>query len=263
MPPRYRRRAARKAAKKAKNVSFDRTLMKLSGKLNNRIILKHGLQSQGIEPANTANNTYLTGPDAISSQYTGGPLTISNSTSDSIFSDLNGSRDFGAVLAFSGADIRQRTSIWPGWDQFRFVKVQIKIECLSNFAEQQQTTLRANTSLPTLYYAVDRDDASIPPNQSAIVGKSNYKMFQFSRGKTLTINIKPTVRKLVYTTATSAVGYEIAPPKYLDTNNGAFVPHYGLKMWFADVQLQGTGGGHAFRFTYNYWLEYRSPINNY
>lgn len=243
-------------------MSMDRLLLKNSNSINNRLVLKHGLSSQGIEPAPVAGEILLVGPTPIPSTYTGGPLQVSTTSSTSIFNLTNGACDFGASMSFCGADLSRASTIWLNWDQFKLLKVTIKIECLAN-VQEAQTNIRPNVSIPTLYYAVDRDDADIPTLQTAVTGKSNHRQFQFSQGKTLTITVKPSVRKLIYTTATSAVGYEISPPKYLDTSNNRFAQHYGLKMWFADVQLNGTNGGHCFRFTTDYWIEYRSPINQY
>jgi hypothetical protein len=252
----------KKKAAKRRGKSAHAMAVKKAGSISNGIVIKYGLQSQGIQPTNTTGSIELVGPPAIPSVYTGGPLIVNFTGTTaaavpSIFTTSNGSYDFGCSLAFNAADILGHDNMYSQFDSYRFLKVRVNIECLNNVSDQGLGTTQ---SLPTLYYVIDKDNTKLPILQGDVTGQSNHKRFQFSRGKSCSITFTPALRMLAYSTSTGQQGWVPKTKQWIDTAQNNFVPHFGLKLWFADTILQGEHGGNQFRFTYDYWIEYKSPI---
>lgn len=227
---------------------------------------KFGLTSQGIasDLITPGDLLLINESPYIPSVYTGGPLQLSTggtmaSATPSMFNvaGVGDSYDFGLACQFTAADLFRFSAIAANYDFYRIRKVEVKIEYLANMETS------SGNPLPTITWCVDRDDANVPTGKAGVTGHNNHKFFQFSRGKTCTIKFRPYVRNVIM--SDSGVGWQPKSSLWLDTTNNKFVPHFGLKMWVTDVSLPATKlfPGSQFRFTYNYWVDFKTPINLY
>jgi len=238
-----------------------------AGTMSNGLVCKYGLSAQGIEPSGTNGQFTLVGNAAIANVYTSGPLYVSTTgaltgtAASSIFSAANGAYDFGLACIFNAADIKNITNMYAQFDQYRILKVRVNVQYLANSVDV--VAGGSFNSLPTMYYCIDKDNAAIPNQQGDVTGQSNHKKFQFSQGKSCSITFTPCLRMLAYQTQTGTQAWTTKSKQWIDTAHNSFVPHFGLKMWFTDAVLQGANGGSCFRFTYDYWLEFKSPILTY
>ena len=230
--------------------------------------VKAGLVSQALcyDPNTIGTINMLNESAPIPGQYTGGPLSIgggSSATGLQSFFTVNGvagyGYDFGAAFTHMAGDLQRWNDIRIRYDLYRIRKVQVKIEYLYNAASGG---LGETTMMPSVFYSIDRDDAGIPAVASSLTGRADCKKFQFGRGKALTISYKPVARAELM--ASMAAGYSPKASPWIDTINGAFVPHFGLKMWFVDCCLPGNNdNGSVFRLTYHYWIDFKGTQNIY
>ena len=253
-----RRKSMKKRAMKKRT---KRSAVKATNTRNKSVTIKYGLVSEGLvsSPVTRAQVNLIGGGTMTPSilQLQSGSF---EAAAPSMFqtAGIGTGYDFGASMIFSAADAQRLTPMFTTWDEYRFRKVQVKIECMFN------NSLPGGGANPTVWYAVDKDDATIPTTQATVTGRAGVRQFQFSQGKTLTINLKPSLRQVLYDGDGGAPAFALTPPKWIDCSNAQSVPHYGLKFWFTDVELPGTSDAPTlFRITYNYWIDFRGLTNTY
>jgi len=142
--------------------------------------------------------------------------------------------------AFCGADLQNWNEIMNMYDQFRILKVIFTIECRSNAFQAGFTydgTTKSATFLeaPYLYITEDPSDADGPITSVQLQQYDKCRKFCFADGRKFTYVLNnPSADELVYNSTASGGNAKAAKrvkSPWLSTDEGGYVPHYGLKMY--------------------------------
>ena len=170
---------------------------------------------------------------------------------------FGGYYDLSLACPFRLSDCLNSATFAGLYDAFRIVGVTVKVEWLCNTAP-----LNGGAILPTCYVYNDQDDATPPVNLATQTGKQGVKVIALGNGNltSFTHRIKPyTAPVLAAPTPTSGISQA---GQWINCGgNGPTVPHYGLKMYITDILATGSAGvNNAFKFTFKYDIEFRSPL---
>ena len=186
--------------------------------------------------------------------YTGGtlgPIQAFNFTTPNLAtSGLPNCYDFGAGFYFNLAQLSNYGAYTSMFDMYKIESIILKMEFLSNTA-----VVNGNGILPTVYSIIDTDNASVPVSVNAVTARPGFKMMPIGNKSRTTYTIKIVPRQAAIVSdgtrgAPSAVG-QVASRAWCDSAYPT-IKHFGLKMWFADVNLLNTvATGIKFSWTYN------------
>lgn len=261
--PRFRRRARKMARRKPRRHVSGLGRKSISNYAVN--LLPVWLQSTTGTPTGTVN--------IVSDQTNLAPIHPSGGGVSSVISvpDAAGSGlvdywSWGMALPFALSDLQQQT-LPSIFDYFRINSVTCKVTYLANFASVTGTGV-----LPTIYTYIDNDDAVVPDAAYKVIGRQGVQKHDFTATKTsFTITFKPKFKAV-----TGLVGgtVQISKPTtgWLDCAQ-SHVQHYGLKFWFENFPLIGSGAVPAdppvfappmgIQFDFKYNLSFKAPINMY
>lgn len=174
-------------------------------------------------------------------------------------------QQFGASMHFKLSDVAENTDITGLFDNYRIVSVKLRFDYSWNQAPGQVTntggSITNSASLPLMHIAYDCDDDTIPTSVNQVVANSYCKTHRLDN--TVKFTIKPRAQNVVAVspvTGTNPVigntvsGGLLPSSTWLDTGNAA-VRHYGMKMWFDNVPLQGLAKVWCLTVTPIYYLE--------
>lgn len=183
---------------------------------------------------------------------------------------FSGIYDFPMVCNFNMANLLNHEAYLALYDQYRFDWVELKLTTMSNIA-----AVNGLAVMPSLHWAIDYDDATMPANKDTVQGMATSKTFTFGNKSRMTYKIRfvPRVSQYVYTTVANSppayTGNLIPKPyQWLDCQNyviagqpvdNSLIQHFGLKLWFSDVVLNNSNNT-GFRAQWRYQVSYRNPI---
>lgn len=161
---------------------------------------------------------------------------------------------FGAVSYFKLSNVLQSSDLTALYDRYKISGIKVKIIPLSNMAN-----VNGQGVIPTMVYHVDYDDAVTPTNDSDVRVKAGAKEVRLDKPKT--IWIRPKIADAILG-ASAGTAYSV--PKAAPYINMSYpdVPHYGLKMYFRDVNLSSSTGSSintCFRFETTYYISCKDP----
>lgn len=193
-----------------------------------------------------------------SSQFSIGPANIQPGSA--------GGFQFGVGMQFKLSDVLKNVEFQNLFDHYSIDQVELEVSYLKNAANVTPTSGTSTASMPSVAYAPDFDDASVPL-ATDVLERQRVKNWTFrGDGQPLRIKLQPRTANLVYrdNAATTYIAYSARPGKstILDLAYND-VPHYGLKMWFSDVLATaastGVTGDSIFRFRLVYRLTMYDP----
>lgn len=160
---------------------------------------------------------------------------------------------FGAVSYFKLSNVLQSSDLTALYDRYKITGIKFKIIPLSNVA-----SVNGQGLIPTMVYHTDYDDALTPTSDTDVRVKAGAKEVRLDRPRT--IFIKPKIADAILG-ASAGTAYSV--PKKAPYINMAYpdVPHYGLKMYFRDVNLSASGSSinTCFRFETTYYVACKDP----
>lgn len=184
------------------------------------------------------------------------PCTVGSPAAD--FSGVPNLYGFGAAWQFKLTDVVNNSDFQALFDQYKIDQIDVEVSNLHNAAD---ATTNVNV-MPTLFYAPDYDDATVPTAMSQLSERQRAKQWTFrGDGQPLKFSIKPRVLSTVYREGLTSA-YQTAPPAFVDIDNSD-VPYYGLKMWLSTAYITagapGPRGETHLRFNLKYHLSFRDP----
>lgn len=217
-------------------------------RINKRGILTHLFKRQA--PAFELTNTATQGVVATSDSA---QIGLQTPVFESALSGGGAPYRFGAVSYFKLSNTLQNSDFVNMYDRYKINGIKVKIIPLSNTANTNGAGL-----IPTMVYHTDYDDTNTPTSDADVRVKQGAKEVRLD--KPVSIWIKPKIADAILG-ASAGTAYSV--PKKAPYINMAYtdVPHYGLKMYFRDVNLSASGGSinTCFRFETTYYLSCRDP----
>lgn len=161
---------------------------------------------------------------------------------------------FGAVSYFKLSNVLQSGDLTALYDRYKITGIKVKIIPLSNMA-----TTNGQGLIPTMVYHTDYDDALTPTADADVRVKAGAKEVRLD--KVRTIFIKPKIADAILG-ASAGTAYSV--PKNAPYINMSYpdVPHYGLKMYFRDVNLNSATAlstNTCIRFETTYYVACKDP----
>lgn len=144
----------------------------------------------------------------------------------------------GAAMAFKVTDVPNYTDFTALFDQYRLDQVDIEISNLHNNADAGT----AVTLMPSVTYCPDFDDGAVPSNSALLSQRQRTKQWTFrGNGQPLKFSVRPRTAAFVYKPSGTTIGYAVGTENtYVNVANND-VPYYGVKLWFSDMYISGTG----------------------
>lgn len=161
---------------------------------------------------------------------------------------------FGAVCYFKLSNVLQASDLTALYDRYKIVGIKWKIIPLSNMA-----SVNGQGLIPTMLYKVDYDDTATPILDQDLRVKAGCKEVRLDRPRS--IYFKPKIADTVLGSSGSAA---FAVPRNTPYLNMSYpdVPHYGLKLFFRDVNLSSSTGSSintCFRVETTYYVACKDP----
>jgi hypothetical protein len=171
---------------------------------------------------------------------------------------FGGYYDLVCGVPFQLTDCLNSATFVSMYDAYRILGVTVKVEWLCNTAP-----LNGGAILPTVYLYNDQDDVALPITLNQITGKQGVKIIALGNGNatSFTHRIKPYTAPVLAAVAAPTPGISQAGQWINCAGNGPTVVHYGLKMFITDILASGSAGvNNAFKFSFKYDVEFRSPL---
>lgn len=161
---------------------------------------------------------------------------------------------FGAVAYFKMSNCLQYSELTALYDRYKIAGIKWRIIPLSNVA-----SVNGQGVIPTMVYHVDYDDALTPTSDADVRVKAGAKEVRLDKPRS--IYFKPKVAQSILG-ASAGTAYSV--PKNAPYINMSYpdVPHYGLKMYFRDVNLSAASTSSintCFRIETTYYLACKDP----
>jgi len=204
-------------------------------------------QSAGFELTNTSTQGVVATSDA-------NQIGLQTPVFESSLAGGGSPYRFGAVSYFKLSNVLQSGDLTALYDRYKINGIKIKIIPLSNMASTNGQGL-----IPTMLYHTDYDDALTPTDDATVRVKAGAKEVRLDR--TRTIYIKPKIADAILG-ASAGTAYSV--PKAAPYINMSYpdVPHYGLKMYFRDVNLNSATASSTntcIRFETTYYISCKDP----
>lgn len=216
-----------------------------------------GQDIQLVKAPSSANlNVYQNGAQTTTGMFsTGIPSADTFATGDGRV----GYYQIPARMLFRLSDVEQVSDLTSLFDDYKISGVKVKIHWHNNNSLAQPGW----GERPSVLYAVDDDDAALPSTESVLRQKNNVKQFTFGGNKPLTLYIKPRASTALYSagSSTAYTGYGPASRgQWIDCASSS-VEHYGLKMWFRNINFGDGTENQAppchFRVETTFYLKYK------
>ena len=162
---------------------------------------------------------------------------------------------FGASILFKQAALVNASRFATMFEAYKVHGVRLRLSC-----KQNVTTGVANgganlTMNPTVTYAIDNDDKTVPASETAVLAKRNVARRTFDTNGDLLIDVLPVAQVSAFG-GTTLFSYSSEMRPWCDCSD-AEVEWYGLKLWFDDVLLDGTGMNFEITCNVEYNMEYK------
>jgi len=217
--------------------------------VNKRGVLVHMFKRQapGFELTNTATQGIVATSD-------GNQIGLQTPVFESSLSGGGAPYRFGAVSYFKLSNVLQSSDLTTLYDRYKINAIKVRIIPLSNFAN-----VNGQGIIPTMVYHTDYDDATTPTSDSDVRVKAGAKEVRLDKPRT--IYIRPKIADAILG-ASAGTAYSV--PKAAPYINMSYpdVPHYGLKMYFRDFNLQAattTSTNTCVRFETTYYISCKDP----
>lgn len=165
--------------------------------------------------------------------------------------------NFGAVGYFKLSNVLQSGDLTALYDRYKINAIKWKIIPCSNFA-----SVNGQGLIPSMVYHVDYDDDATPSTDADVRVKAGAREVRLDRPRS--IFFRPKVAQMiagasVVPGASTAYSIPQKAPYINATYSG--VPHYGLKMFFRNVNLMpGSGNINTqFRVETTYYISCKDP----
>lgn len=160
---------------------------------------------------------------------------------------------FGAVCYFKLNNTLQSGDFTALYDRYKINGIKVKVIPLSNVASANGQGL-----IPTMVYHTDFDDSLTPTSDTDVRVKAGAREVRLD--KPVSIFIKPKIADAILG---ASAGTAFSIPRAAPYINMSYpdVPHYGLKMYFRDVNLMASASNvnTCFRFETTYYLSCKDP----
>lgn len=159
-----------------------------------------------------------------------------NYTLGTVVPDDNGLNQFGGVMSFQLNDVIDKSDFTNLYDRYTVKGAKITFISLSNqgYVGTSSSGNQNSATIPTMTYAVDYDDTTLPTTSLDILEKMDAKVRRLDRPFSIYIK-NPKVTSLVYSD-TGAVAAGIGSRGFYNCANDNIVFH-GLKFWIRDMEL--------------------------
>jgi len=195
------------------------------------------------------SNASTSVPFGSNADGTGAPsAAFFNGTTSTL---IPGTAGFGMSATFNLAQCQQYLDFSSLFDQYKILKVKLRIMFHSNIAQINNAAV-----LPSIYYVVDSDDATAPGNRNAVLRQEGAKM-KVLKGNTLTLTIRP--NQLINVNTTTAGSTSIGLYKGWTNCADTRVNHFGLKMWIENMPF-GVGFNNLIEILPEYTLAFKDTI---
>lgn len=218
-------------------------------RINKKGMLVHMFKRQA--PAYEITNTSTQG---IVTASDGNQIGMQTPVFESAITGGGASYRFGAVSYFKLSNVLQNSDFTNMYDRYKINAIKLKIIPLSS-----QASVNGQGLLPTMVYHTDYDDAETPTSDADVRVKQGAKEVRLD--KPVSIFFRPKIADAILG-ASAGTAYSV--PKKAPYINMAYntVPHYGLKMYFRNVNLSAsttTSTNTCFRVETTYYLSCRDP----
>lgn len=180
-------------------------------------------------------------------------LGLSATTFESTLTGGGAPYRFGGTMYFKLSNVLQSGDFTALYDRYKINAIKVKVIPLSNYA-----AVNGQGVIPTMVYHTDYDDSSTPTSDTDVRVKQGAKEVRLDRPKT--IFFRPKVASMIAGEAGTAYSVPRKAP-YINMSYPT-APHYGLKMFFRDVNLSSSTGSSintCFRFETTYYLSMKDP----
>lgn len=169
--------------------------------------------------------------------------------------DDNGLYQFGGSMTFRLNDVLQDNEFISLFDKYKITGCKVTFIPLSYDAAYVSTGGNSST-VPTLTYAIDTDDALIPGTAGSLLVKQGVRVKRLS--KPVSVFIKPRINVGVQGVAGTN---ELAMSQKSGWINCSYddVEHFGLKFYMRDMPLPSTGSNSIIRIQAKYYLALKDP----
>lgn len=160
---------------------------------------------------------------------------------------------FGAVSYFKLSNVLQYGDLVALYDRYKISGIKVRIIPLSNVA-----SVNGQGLIPTMVYNVDYDDSLTPTSDTDVRVKAGAREVRLDKPRT--IYIKPKIADAILG-ASAGTAYSVPKNAPYINMSYADVPHFGLKMYFRDVNLMASGSSinTCFRFETTYYIACKDP----
>jgi len=158
---------------------------------------------------------------------------------------------FGISATFNLSQVQQHVDFTSLFDQYKIVKVKLKLMFHSNIAQINNAAI-----LPTIHYVIDNDDATAPGNRNVILRQEGARM-RVLKGNAITITLRPT--QLMSVNTSSSGSTNIALRKGWSNCVDAKINHFGFKMWVENMPF-GVGFNNLIEILPEYTLAFKDTI---
>ena len=183
--------------------------------------------------------------------------------------------DCGVGQDYSLSTLQNFSNFVNLYDNYRINYITLTITYLANTASVGDNASTGTGMLPTVYWFVDHDDASIPLSIKNVTARPGHKSHNFGMRQSCKIRIVPRVANIVYNDntagATQPLGYsQLSNKAWIDcqtyttpvTSFNAGVNYNGLKLWFTDLWLPAADDiNSAFKFDWNFIISFKGVFN--
>jgi len=163
-----------------------------------------------------------------------------------------GYADLGLACSHKLSDIQNYASFAGLYDAYKINSVSVNVEYLNNVA------LQSACVNPTVWMYWDQDDATIPGNVAAILGKTGAKRWNVNDKMKASRSFR-----YIPLTRNNASSTDVIVPNRSQWINctAPNVPHYAFKMFVQDFNAPGAEDIlNCFRFNWTYNVSFRSPL---
>lgn len=267
MRPRYRSSvySGKRAARVLRSIGAPSRIHTFS-RPGNRLLITNDGNNYYVNGSSVYGSTSITGAYNVIGQQGLAIGAINNSV-------IRGCKDWGLSEVFQFSFLTAFADLAGLYDNYRIKKVTLKVDLSFNNAPGVNTDTSVGqitfgtNSLPLLHYCVDQDDNTAPQAANDVLQYSKSRSVRLGE-RPVYISLVPRAQGVVNATTGSsatntALGSMIPAGTWLDTTNGATVPHFGLKMFFENFPIgtnsaPGSGVGQwnwCMTFTPVYTLE--------
>lgn len=152
--------------------------------------------------------------------------------------DDNGLYQFGGSMSFRLADVLQDNEFIALFDKYKITGIKLTFIPLSYDAAYVSTGGNSST-IPTITYAVDNDDALIPGTAASLLVKQDCRVRRLDKPVSIYIH-KPKVNLAVQGAAGAIELANTTPARWFNCSYND-IEHYGLKFYIRDMALPSPG----------------------